>query len=196
MGIRRFSSRTERLDKEFLSKALEGAVKYYRIAGYFRSSVFELVGEEIARIPEVKIVCNSELDLLDFQVATGRETALKERWNEVDVEAESMLCKERYRHLDELLRAGNVEIRVVPKERLFLQAVEGYAKAPSPESQGFTGPAEAPEGRAVPAGSTLFPKTGQRNGSSEMPADHLQARRTAVHHVPLPAKRKALSKIH
>jgi superfamily II DNA or RNA helicase len=125
MGIRRFSSRTERLDKEFLSKALEGAVKYYRIAGYFRSSVFELVGEEIARIPEVKIVCNSELDLLDFQVATGRETALKERWNEVDVEAESMLCKERYRRLDELLRAGNVEIRVVPKERLFLHGKAG-----------------------------------------------------------------------
>ncbi|MEA3548579.1 MAG: hypothetical protein U9R66_13040, partial [Thermodesulfobacteriota bacterium] len=60
MTIRRFSSRTERLDKEFLASALEGAVKYFRIAGYFRSSIFELVGEEIAKIPEVKIVCNSE----------------------------------------------------------------------------------------------------------------------------------------
>ena len=82
------------------------------------------------------------------------------------------------------------------KERFFFQAAEGHAKAPSPESQGFAGPAEAAEGRAVPAGSALFPKTGQRKGSSEMPADHLQARRTAVHHVPLPAKGKGLPKNH
>jgi len=71
MAIRRFSSRTEKLDTEFLAKILKGASKYFRIAGYFRSSIFELVGEEIALIPEVKIVCNSELDLADFQVATG-----------------------------------------------------------------------------------------------------------------------------
>lgn len=70
MTIDRFSSRTQRLDREFLAKSLQGAVKYYRIAGYFRSSVFELVGEEIARIPEVKIVCNSELDLADKFICT------------------------------------------------------------------------------------------------------------------------------
>ncbi len=125
MTIRRFSSRTERLDKEFLAEALKGAVKYFRIAGYFRSSIFELVGEEIAKIPEVKIVCNSELDMADFQVATGRSTALKERWNKVDVEAEALLYKERYQRLDQLLKSGNVEIRVVPRERLFLHGKAG-----------------------------------------------------------------------
>lgn len=139
MGIRRFSSRTERLDRTFLSDALKGAVKYFRIAGYFRSSIFELVGEEIARIPEVRIVCNSELDLLDFQVATGRESALKERWNEVDVEAEAMLHKERYRRLDELLRAGNVEIRVVPRERLFLHGKAGAIHYSDGKRRGFIG---------------------------------------------------------
>ena len=36
MAIRRFSSRTERLDTEFLAKSLQGATKYFRIAGYFR----------------------------------------------------------------------------------------------------------------------------------------------------------------
>ncbi|MEX6370371.1 hypothetical protein AB6F62_20505 [Providencia huaxiensis] len=51
MAIRRFSSRTERLDKEFLAESLKGASKYFRIAGYFRSSIFELVGEEISKIP-------------------------------------------------------------------------------------------------------------------------------------------------
>ena len=45
MGIRRFSSRTERLDTEFLANILKGATKYFRIAGYFRRSIFELIGE-------------------------------------------------------------------------------------------------------------------------------------------------------
>ncbi len=46
--IRRFSSRRQRLDHAFLSARLKGAKSYRRIAGYFRSSIFELVGEEIA----------------------------------------------------------------------------------------------------------------------------------------------------
>lgn len=139
MTIRRFSSRTERLDKEFLANALEGASKYFRIAGYFRSSIFELVGEEIAKIPEVKIVCNSELDMADFQVATGRATALKERWNEVDVEAEALLKKERYQRLDHLLKSGNVEIRVVPRERLFLHGKAGSIHYPDGSRKSFIG---------------------------------------------------------
>ncbi len=60
--INRFSSRRQRLDHAFLSAALKDARSYKRIAGYFRSSIFELVGEEIATIPSVRIVCNSELD--------------------------------------------------------------------------------------------------------------------------------------
>ncbi|MGK5094183.1 phospholipase D-like domain-containing protein [Deltaproteobacteria bacterium TL4] len=139
MTLRRFSSRTERLDTEFLAKSLKGAVKYFRIAGYFRSSIFELVGEEIAQIPEVKIVCNSELDHVDFQVATGRNTALKERWNKVDVEAEALLKKDRYQLLDQLLRSGNVEIRVVPKERLFLHGKAGSIHYPDGSRKAFIG---------------------------------------------------------
>ena len=46
--MNRFSSRRHRLDHAFLSKTLAGAISYRRIAGYFRSSIFELVGEEIA----------------------------------------------------------------------------------------------------------------------------------------------------
>ena len=139
MTLRRFSSRTERLDTEFLAKSLQGAVKYFRIAGYFRSSIFELVGEQIALIPEVKIVCNSELDLVDFLVASGRNTALKERWNQVDVEAEALLKKERYQLLDQLLNAGNVEIRVVPKERLFLHGKAGSIHYANGARKAFVG---------------------------------------------------------
>ena len=125
MALQRFSSRTASLDREFLAEALKGAERYFRIAGYFRSSIFELVGEEIAGIPEVRIICNSELDALDFAVATGREAALKAIWNNVDVEAEALLHRERYRMLDRLLKAGNVQIRVVPRERLFLHGKAG-----------------------------------------------------------------------
>jgi superfamily II DNA or RNA helicase len=98
-----------------------------------------LVGEEIARIPEVKIICNSELDMADFQVATGRNTALKERWNQVDVEAEALLKKERYQILDQLLQSGNVEIRVVPKERLFLHGKAGSIHYPDNSRKSFIG---------------------------------------------------------
>ena len=82
-GLRRFSSRRQRLDRAFLNERLRGARGYRRIAGYFRSSIFELVGEEIAQISTVQVVCNSELDSADVVVAQhARETALRERWNE------------------------------------------------------------------------------------------------------------------
>lgn len=139
MTLTRFSSRTERLDTEFLAKSLNGATNYFRIAGYFRSSIFELVGEQIAKIPEVKIICNSELDFVDFQVATNRSVALKERWNEVDVESEAILKKERYQMLDQLLQAGNVEIRVVPKELLFLHGKAGSIHYPDGIRKAFVG---------------------------------------------------------
>nr|MBF0223257.1 DEAD/DEAH box helicase family protein [Desulfobulbaceae bacterium] len=139
MTLKRFSSRLERLDKAFLAKSLDGATKYLRIAGYFRSSIFELVGEQISKIPEVKILCNSELDHADFAVATGRETALKERWNENDVEAQALLQKDRYQKLDALLKSGNVEIRVVPKERLFLHGKAGSIHYPDGRRVSFIG---------------------------------------------------------
>lgn len=139
MALKRFSSRTEKLDTEFLAETLKGASKYFRIAGYFRSSIFELVGEEIAQIPEVKIICNSELDLADFQVATGRTIALKERWNQVDVEAEALLKQDRYQMLDKLLHSGNVEIRVVPREHLFLHGKAGSIHYPDGSRKSFIG---------------------------------------------------------
>jgi len=124
--LRRFSSRRQRLDKAFLNEKLADARAYRRIAGYFRSSIFELVGEEIARIPKVQVVCNSELDVADVKVAKhARETALKERWNEVAPEVEALLHRDRYRRLHELLSSGRVEIRVVPKDRVFIHGKAG-----------------------------------------------------------------------
>ena len=128
--MNRFSSRLERLDHAFLSKKLLGAKSYRRIAGYFRSSIFELVGEEIAGIGKVQIVCNSELDAADVAVSKHvRETALKGRWNEAPAEVEALLHKERYRKLHDLLTSGRVEIRVVPKDRVFIHGKAGVVEA-------------------------------------------------------------------
>lgn len=125
-GLRRFSSRRQRLDHAFLNEKLKGARAYRRIAGYFRSSIFELVGEEIAQIPKVQVVCNSELDVADVVVAKhARETALKERWNEAAPEVEALLHRDRYRRLHALLTSGRVEIRVVPKDRVFIHGKAG-----------------------------------------------------------------------
>lgn len=127
--INRFSSRRQRLDKAFLVERLRDARSYRRIAGYFRSSIFELVGEEISQIPDVRIVCNSELDARDILVSRAvQEAKLKEKWNELSPEAESLLHRESYRRLYELLSKGNVQVRVVPKDRIFLHGKAGVVE--------------------------------------------------------------------
>jgi len=138
--IQRFSSRQGRLDKEFLAKRLEGAVSYRRIAGYFRSSIFDLVGEEIGNIPDVRIVCNSDLDITDIRVSqAAREAALKEAWNETSPATEALLYRDKYRKLYELLRKGNVQVRVVPKNRLFLHGKAGVIERADGSKTSFIG---------------------------------------------------------
>ncbi|MGQ0445146.1 MAG: hypothetical protein ACT4O2_08500, partial [Beijerinckiaceae bacterium] len=85
--LNRFSSRLTPLDQEFLREKLRGARSYRRIAGYFRSSIFEIAAEEIDNVGQVQIVCNSELDPHDIRVSrAAREQALKAQWNKVPVE--------------------------------------------------------------------------------------------------------------
>jgi hypothetical protein len=70
-SLNRFSSRRQRLDHGFLRERLHRAVSYRR---------FELVGEEIAAIPDVRILCNSDLDLQDLAIAKAvRESAFVDR---------------------------------------------------------------------------------------------------------------------
>lgn len=116
--INRFSSRQGRLQHVFLEKALSGARKYLRIAGYFRSSLFELINEHIEALDEVRIVCNSDLDPQDIGVArTAREQglALKEKWNEQTPPADGALHQERYRRLYQHLISGKVKVKVVAR---------------------------------------------------------------------------------
>ena len=48
--LRRHSSRRIRLDQAVLNQRLDGAVSYDRIAGYFRSSLFEVAGEAVMKV--------------------------------------------------------------------------------------------------------------------------------------------------
>src|SRR5208337_1371467 len=112
--LRRFSSRHGRLSHVFLKDRLQNASEYRRIAGYFRSSIFELVGEEIAGVDRVQIVCNSDLDARDIKTSRlAREMALKEKWNEGTDPIDSLLHRIRYQQLYQLLKGGKVEVRVV-----------------------------------------------------------------------------------
>jgi len=61
---------------------LANARSYKRIAGYFTSSLFEVVGEALEQIPEVKIVCNVDIHPDDLKVAQLRESKMLGRWND------------------------------------------------------------------------------------------------------------------
>lgn len=120
---------------------LKGASEYRRIAGYFRSSIFDLINEQIEGIGKVRIVCNSDLDQLDIDAAQkAREQLLKEKWNDVDDAVESFFRRPRYRRLYEILTRGNVEIRVVSRKHApFVHGKAGVIYRPDGTSSAFMG---------------------------------------------------------
>ncbi|WP_010510753.1 phospholipase D-like domain-containing anti-phage protein [Komagataeibacter europaeus] len=142
--ISRFSSRNRRLSHVFLKDRLQGARTYDRIAGYFRSSIFELIHEEISTIDRVRIVCNADLDPRDLTVATlsqtARDQAQVERWHEQEDEVDAFLERPRWRRLYEILTAGNVEVRVVSRENApFLHGKAGVITRSDGTTSSFVG---------------------------------------------------------
>lgn len=140
-GLVRFSSRVGRLSHVFLKERLEGATEYLRIAGYFRSSIFELVNEAIEAIPKVRIVCNADVDPADIKASQlARQAVLLERWNDTDAELDSLLHRPRYQRLYDLLKNGNVEIRVVARtDAPFLHGKAGVIRTADGTSSAFMG---------------------------------------------------------
>lgn len=114
MSIRRFSSRTTRLDQSFLLEQLQDARSYKRIAGYFTSSLFEVAHEQLEAIPEVKIVCNIDIDPRDLKVAKVCESKMLGRWNESAIEVEALWNRARYQRLAAFLETRGQVIRVAP----------------------------------------------------------------------------------
>lgn len=141
--IRRFSSRLQKLDHVFLREKLKGAKRYRRIAGYFRSSLIELIHEELDSIEDVRIVCNADLDPRDIGVARSAEQqamALKEKWNEQPIEADSVIGQGRYRKLHALLVKGNLKVRVVGRTTAaFLHGKAGVIESKSGAKTSFIG---------------------------------------------------------
>jgi len=140
VSIRRFSSRTHRLDASFLMQHLAGAQSYKRIAGYFTSSLFEVAGEALEHIPEVKIVCNVDIHPDDLKVAQLRESKMLGRWNERGLEAEALLNRERYRLLDGFLAKHGQAVRVAPDDICgFLHGKAGVITLANGRRLGFIG---------------------------------------------------------
>ncbi|MEQ1503052.1 MAG: phospholipase D-like domain-containing protein, partial [Myxococcota bacterium] len=140
-GLVRFSSRAGKLSQVFLKGRLLGATEYLRIAGYFRSSVFEIVNEEIESVGKVRIVCNADVDAGDIRASQlARQAVLLEKWNETGGDLDSMLQRARYQRLYDLLKRGNVEIRVVARtDAPFLHGKAGLIRAADGSAVAFVG---------------------------------------------------------
>lgn len=130
--LKRFSSRRASLYDEFLKPRLVGARRYDRIAGYFQSSLLELVSESLAEVPRIRIVCNTEVsaeDVKTVRMATGarrkelEEGLLRLAWNAGQfphlVEVHGQPAQQRLRILHDMLMNSDsdgrsFEIRLVP----------------------------------------------------------------------------------
>ena len=140
MAIRRFSSRTCRLDQSFLAEQLQGARSYRRIAGYFTSSLFEVAHEWLESVADVRIVCNVDLAPEDLKIAQLREARMLGRWNERSIEAESLLNRERYQRLDAFLAKRGQVIRVAPDSICgFVHGKAGVIERSDGRKLGFMG---------------------------------------------------------
>ena len=122
MGVLRYSSRHQRLDRSFLTERLHNALAYDRIAGYFSSSLFEVVGEALESVAgPIRIVCNSELHPLDVQTAKAAKMAVWRAW--AGSEPEKLLdgtaedrIRSRFQRLYQLLKSGKLQVHVLPDE--------------------------------------------------------------------------------
>src|SRR6266446_7134323 len=147
MTIERFSSRREALG-DVLTKRLGGASRYLRIAGYFRSALLEVVGEDLATVGEVRVVCNGDLDPFDVKVAKaardGQEAlarTLVSSWQSTENGLDLLLARERYRRLHDLLASGRMKVRVIPRDadNVFVHGKAGVIERQDGRNYSFVG---------------------------------------------------------
>ena len=115
--FQRHSSRRTRLHEAVLQQRLVGAISYDRIAGYLRSSLFEVAGEALAGVNgPVRIICNSDCDAQDLATATAAQAALRRSWCAGKPEEAPPSALPRYRALYDALTSGKLTVRVLPDE--------------------------------------------------------------------------------
>lgn len=116
--MKRFSSRQQKgaLGRHFLAARLDNAVSYDRIAGYFSSSILEIAGEQIEKMPgQVRMVCNSELDFLDVQTAKSAALlAMTSEWKANIDKVYSEKLQARLAKLHALMQSKKLDVRVLP----------------------------------------------------------------------------------
>jgi hypothetical protein len=117
MMMQRHSSRRSRLDQAVLNQRLQGALSYDRIAGYFRSSLFEVAGEAVMQVAgKVRIICNSDCDPRDLETAAAAQAALRRSWCAGQPEEAPPSAIPRFKALYEALCSGKMEVRVLPDD--------------------------------------------------------------------------------
>lgn len=131
-----------------LGERLTKSRRYLRIAGYFRSSLLELVGEEIAGVDEIRVVCNAEVDPNDVRIAKAASEgsgtlarALVASWMEGQSSVSELLARDRYRILHDLLASGRMKVRVVPRDgnNVFVHGKAGIMEFRNGGSTAFVG---------------------------------------------------------
>ena len=114
--MNRYSTRTSKLDKQFLTAKLQGAISYDRIAGYFCSSILEVAGEAIEAVAgKIRVICSSNLTPSDVAIAG---LAMRQEWGSFKPEEvyASPPAMSRLGKLYDLLSTGKLEVRVLPDE--------------------------------------------------------------------------------
>ena len=113
--LKRHSSRRSSIARDVLIDRLTGAVSYDRIAGYFRSSLFEVAGEALVGVSgKIRIICNSDIDPKDMVTAAAAQASLRRSWCAGRPETAPVSAIPRYRALHEALTSGKLEVRVLP----------------------------------------------------------------------------------
>jgi hypothetical protein len=145
--IERFSSRREALGP-VLTARLSGAARYLRVAGYFRSSLLEVVGEALETVGEIRVVCNGDLDPHDVAVARAARDGriaiartLVSAWQATEDGIDLLIARERYRRLHALLASGRMKVRVVPRDadRVFVHGKAGVIEHSNGQVYSFVG---------------------------------------------------------
>ncbi len=147
MSVVRHSSLRTDLGALLRSK-LRGARRYLRIAGYFRSSLLEIAGEELEDVEEVLVVCNGDLDPHDIAVAKAAkqggplDKAILSRWLQDTDRLDSLVRRDRYRRLHALLSSGRLKVRVLSGDTsAFVHGKAGVIEYADGSSVAFVGSA-------------------------------------------------------
>ncbi len=139
--IARHSSRRSPLDAEVLRARLAGASSYDRIAGYFRSSLFEIAGEELDAISgPIRIICNSDLDVRDVLTAQAAQQALRSSWCRGEPENLPPAAQPRIEALYRFLSTKRFAVKVLPDEIFgLIHGKAGLIRYPDGRAMTFLG---------------------------------------------------------